>query len=330
VYDKKLLWRANLYIDEGGGDWNNAHPWVTTTAENNWYRTTAQGATVNGGQINLEEWSSIREGGDMSRSVAYSYPESASSPYHMDDPFQFNEKMQRARSLIQKWYSNASNPPLQGFTTQTLGNWLRTIAPSSDWYNYRRQAYSDLSPALPGLGLIQLAAGRINNQAAINEILGGTATLTAEWAALAAGTDCIGFAQNAASYTGNSYKWPDLPTGPRAYPRTQQDAQAANRTRYGFLLQDWDDYESAGRTLSGIPVVPGDIMYYGNGDHIAIVHSIEQTGDQLNLGHIRLIEAVAIHSANPVRRFRHVILEQTLMDIHEAGRQWRLVRLEHQ
>jgi hypothetical protein len=27
VYDKKLLWRANLYIDEKDGDWNDLHPW---------------------------------------------------------------------------------------------------------------------------------------------------------------------------------------------------------------------------------------------------------------------------------------------------------------
>jgi hypothetical protein len=28
VYDKKMLWRANLYIDEGlDDDWNNVHPW---------------------------------------------------------------------------------------------------------------------------------------------------------------------------------------------------------------------------------------------------------------------------------------------------------------
>ena len=28
IYDKKLLWRANLYVDEGAAkDWNNLHPW---------------------------------------------------------------------------------------------------------------------------------------------------------------------------------------------------------------------------------------------------------------------------------------------------------------
>lgn len=27
VYDKMMLWRANLYIDEGSSDWNNSNPW---------------------------------------------------------------------------------------------------------------------------------------------------------------------------------------------------------------------------------------------------------------------------------------------------------------
>jgi hypothetical protein len=29
VYDKKMLWRANLFIDEGVDDWNNLNPWIT-------------------------------------------------------------------------------------------------------------------------------------------------------------------------------------------------------------------------------------------------------------------------------------------------------------
>lgn len=34
VYDHKMLWRANLYIDEGGEDWNDLHPWDSD--ENEW------------------------------------------------------------------------------------------------------------------------------------------------------------------------------------------------------------------------------------------------------------------------------------------------------
>ena len=35
VYDKKMLWRANLYIEETENDWNNMHPWnVPSTGSN--------------------------------------------------------------------------------------------------------------------------------------------------------------------------------------------------------------------------------------------------------------------------------------------------------
>jgi hypothetical protein len=329
VRDKKMLWRANLYIDEGGlGDWNNVHGW-NDPVNNEWFVSKTNGADVDGGQINIAEWSSIRQGGDVSGSVAYSLPESTSSAYHMDTPTQFNIKMQQAKSLLQSWYADPAHPPLAGFTSQALGSWNRTIAPGSNWNNYLRQAFQNIQPRLPGLGLIQSSTGRVEAQAAIAEILGGNAALSAEWAARSAGTDCIGFAQNAASYNGNTYTWPNLPAGGRAYPRTAQDAQASGKTQYGHLIIDKNGYEANGKTLSGMPIVPGDIMYYGNADHIAIVQSVEYTGELLNLGNIRLIEAIAYHSDNPETRYRHVISEQTLSRVHNLGRQWRLVRLEH-
>jgi hypothetical protein len=36
VYDKKLLWRANLYIAEQSNDWNDIHPWNAPFSENEW------------------------------------------------------------------------------------------------------------------------------------------------------------------------------------------------------------------------------------------------------------------------------------------------------
>jgi hypothetical protein len=50
VYNKKLLWRAQLYIDEGANDWNNLNPW-DDPVNNDWYVSQANGADVNGGQI---------------------------------------------------------------------------------------------------------------------------------------------------------------------------------------------------------------------------------------------------------------------------------------
>jgi hypothetical protein len=39
LQDKKLLWRANLYIKEDAHDWNDDNPWVGTAADpNGWNR----------------------------------------------------------------------------------------------------------------------------------------------------------------------------------------------------------------------------------------------------------------------------------------------------
>ena len=66
VSDAKLLWRANLYIDErdtAEGDWNDAHPWVEGNEWNKEYvfqpggydfsdmSTPAEDDEKNGGQV---------------------------------------------------------------------------------------------------------------------------------------------------------------------------------------------------------------------------------------------------------------------------------------
>lgn len=72
VYDKKMLWRANLYIDEGvGKDWNDAFPW-NDPANNEWFVSKADGANVDGGQIKIMPHTSLYQNTLISDSVAYS------------------------------------------------------------------------------------------------------------------------------------------------------------------------------------------------------------------------------------------------------------------
>ncbi|ULQ58749.1 hypothetical protein K7I13_09315 [Brucepastera parasyntrophica] len=65
VYDKKLVWRANLYIDEEDTDWNNMHPWNAPPGENLkaqggnpvWGRLTASNASSwDGDRWGYNEW----------------------------------------------------------------------------------------------------------------------------------------------------------------------------------------------------------------------------------------------------------------------------------
>ncbi len=57
VYDKKLLWRVNLYIDEGDNDWNDLNPWNQPDSNlphyNEWQDA---GSDVLGGQMEIKPW----------------------------------------------------------------------------------------------------------------------------------------------------------------------------------------------------------------------------------------------------------------------------------
>jgi hypothetical protein len=83
VYDKKLLWRANLYIGERGEDWNDTHPW--NSEENEWNLPKTGYTGVLGGQvIEIPAFTPVRSVGEgesntIKNSVAYdvsgnSYP----------------------------------------------------------------------------------------------------------------------------------------------------------------------------------------------------------------------------------------------------------------
>lgn len=139
VYDKKMLWRANLYINENTGrDWNDVHPWVTG---NDWNRV-HDGKTifskledlpevtpalaefynqspvktrtlVPGGQtVQIADWSPIR-GDSITRntSVSYDYPFAFGSPYldhkrAMSSPFEFNMDMVNGRETLKKYWTS--------------------------------------------------------------------------------------------------------------------------------------------------------------------------------------------------------------------------------
>jgi hypothetical protein len=73
-YDKKFIWRSNLYISEGAADWNNLNPW--TAAQGNEWDTTG-----NGGQCVINPWTMytnpnapyFSNGGDVFDAVAYTF-----------------------------------------------------------------------------------------------------------------------------------------------------------------------------------------------------------------------------------------------------------------
>jgi len=135
VYDKKALWRANLYISEGADDWNNAHPWDVppavgksvaggaipawwspTWGYNEWNRKWVEGTkigdianlnpadgTQNGilplGALHPYRWIDNTENKNV---VAYDYNS-------QDSPFEFNAKLEEQRSIMGSMYSPAKH-----------------------------------------------------------------------------------------------------------------------------------------------------------------------------------------------------------------------------
>ena len=140
VYDKKMIWRANLFIAEGeevlsGEDWNDAHTWNAPTSgekdEKEWYgknewnrrydlnqEATKEIKTLpegDGGQVvNFTSWTALRGmlennekvAKNYSDRVAYDYPQPKTKEGKYinawDSPFDFVYKMKLQREGIRE------------------------------------------------------------------------------------------------------------------------------------------------------------------------------------------------------------------------------------
>jgi len=139
VYDKKMLWRANLYIDEGTGvDWNELHPWnapasvsARDAAENPLWGRSSAGAW-DGARWGCNEWNKTYSfqstfniasmdnpsdtkmpGGQTSWLHPFIWPVTGtektgavSYDYNgQDNPFVFDNKMDQQELLIGQFYN---------------------------------------------------------------------------------------------------------------------------------------------------------------------------------------------------------------------------------
>ncbi len=319
VYDKKMLWRANLYMDEGGGgaDWNDLHPWVNG---NDWNRS-FDGVTVgppgsgNGGQVPILPFSSIRNQGKapdvhdnvLQNSVAYDYPDSKTGTddlsKSLDTPFDFNTKMLALKSGLHGHYDASGNPIAQG------GNWNKTTAPESLWGNYLVAAGSS---ALPSVGLLyydwihgqtNLDPNLQSNTALANNLYFGS--LNPDHI----GTDCVGFTMNSMAYKNSPYAWATY--GQRSYPADNANGSGVIGTQPALAAGDIGQLKQA---------VPGDVFYYGR-SHVGVVFG--SAGDGTPEG-IQLIEA---YFDGPVA---YVNNNRTLAQliVNNQPRPWVVVRLK--
>lgn len=251
VYDKKLLWRANLYLNQNeynsentkhGVDWNDLHKWNVPPSMdcvkkfddlwwwdsswgfNEWnriYDGTQNVSNIsnlkigNGGQtVVFQEFTPHRtvtsntelptQKNKINRTVAYSYPiykydidDSEGNKGSMDSPFDFLWKLNQQYESRKKKFSAT-------WTTK-----------ENRWKNYKNsQSGKNISQSfLPGLGLYYFDYCGINKNTNTHAWLEKDVGKLELENNFEAGTDCIGFAQRCASYSGNNYIWNDLPKG---------------------------------------------------------------------------------------------------------------------
>ncbi len=230
----------------------------------------------------------------------------------------------------------------------TIESWNETYAPGGKWFQYIRTKIGTTIPFLPGLGLhyhknnngIRDYLGRTDDgtESANDDVVGTISDM------VEAGTDCLGFVQRAALYKENSYKWRakmlpsgyaetgsviDAPTAHnRIYPRILTDAlEVGLNTSYVYsdLILDEEQAEIANNIRR---IVPGDIFYYGNPGHIAIVNAVAYEDDgTADLSGITLIEATYEWNDSPNRRALFVLNKNTVQSYTGLNRGWKIVRL---
>jgi hypothetical protein len=111
VYDKKMLWRANLYIAKpeeelGDIDWNTAHSWTGEEGygANEWNIPEAGYTGQAGGQIvslPSTKWHYGSKNADRIIRKAVSYDHQG-----WDDPFSYKEKIKEQKELLNQWYTS--------------------------------------------------------------------------------------------------------------------------------------------------------------------------------------------------------------------------------
>lgn len=315
VYDAPMLWRANLYVDEGAGtaDWNNRHPWKDPE-KNEWYVSQANGADKDGGQIDIKAWTHFN-GTDtlIDNSVAYSLGGT-------DSVADFNADLMEQEVAIQSYYSNV-NPMWQ---TQENPHspwavWEKSSAPGNEWLNYLIPYVATAGTLNPlNVGGCKLYPYRPGY--AMKRKLENPSRYRWEDVNYSAGVDCSGLVDRASAYVGNRYElqsdnkvqevrelWSTLGLEHEKHAIVSlTDDKAANifREKSWLIWEDKppqngiypDDINSIALPVSSFS--PGDIVLFytaeNSCDHIAFVSEVRfSEGHSISRNGIILLEAAS-------------------------------------
>ncbi|MBN1615831.1 MAG: hypothetical protein JW875_00850 [Spirochaetales bacterium] len=149
-----------------------------------------------------------------------------------------------------------------------------------------------------------------------------------------AGVDCIGFAQRAASYDGNTYQWNDLPKdrvegngAPGIYnDEREYPLSGAKSDR----IVNYIDFRITPEKLKKIK--PGDIVYYGT-SHIGIIQSVSEELLNKDMNGIdlfqinELLKELIVIESFYWADINYVAGTRSISDFHLNEKQWEIVRL---
>ncbi|MBN2532876.1 MAG: hypothetical protein JXB88_08295 [Spirochaetales bacterium] len=331
VYDHKLLWRANLYVDEGENDWNNVNRW-TYAQGNEWDKdwldhdddgVINEAGPYNGGQIDIAAWTRFDDhtgpnaalteldNGEVYGAVAYSWAGT-------DNPFDFNADMEDQKLAIRAWYSSI-NP-----------YWDQNVNPHPEWANYN----DTISPDGLWSGYIFGMNGNDDSQPGV--LTFNTPTRypytpgyrtkrqfideadTAIDTTYSAGLDCTGFIHKSASYQGNTYTLSNLSDTRVIWGGTAQ-SQAGGTIYSDYCWPVYDQAEGVGnRNL----IIPGDIVSLPDYHHGAIISKIIFNN---NTRIIQAINVKLIESAYADGRYMVVNHQDWDTHYESTGRLGRLI-----
>jgi len=251
VYDKKLLWRAQLYIDEGANDWNDVNRWTYTQGnewDKDWFDSDNDGiieeaGPYNGGQYNIRPWTHYDDDSSVFITIPYSQG-CADSVIH----FNLDMDAQASTLTAQGQDPNRENP---------------TLAPEIDnvrsWNNYAFgiQVGEDTARTYDPL---------IINDTTYYPYTPGFSTASDPYAShltgYSAGVNCYGFVQRSLAYDNNRYTIPEV--GERLI---------WGGTTPGLIgWQEWQNRSWSFNDVLPSSLVPGDILIIEN--HVALVVGI--------------------------------------------------------
>ena len=280
LFDSKLLWRANLYIDDGPQDWNNTHPWNAPPdagwGVNEWFVSKQDGADVDGGQINIRPWTRFSDSGKVAGSVAY-------SKGCADAVDHFNSDMddQDAALTASGQPGGRANPTYA--PTQQKSVWSSYIfgVPFTYTYpngtketRYNKPTYNGQSyPAYtPGF-----SSWRTNN--------GGYDAIDTGYSA---GVDCSGFVQRCLKYNGSPYTQIPGVGGRLAWGDITPELIGPG---FGGANPDGFESDTYSYTIGDLNrLIPGDIVSCDG--HVGIVTGIDYTSDnQVIEGNVTILES---------------------------------------